>query len=105
MSNSQPNRDGLDLDALFALARERRPDTARAEYGFETRLIARLRARRQPEALSLWAVLTWRMAPFFAACVVALAIWNSELSAQTRDAEDLSVLQNPEAADIIGGMN
>jgi hypothetical protein len=105
MNKPQPSRDGHDLDALFALARAGRPDTARAEYGFETRLMARLHARRQPEALSLWAVLTWRMAPFFAACVVALALWNSELTAQTRDAEDLSALQNPEAADIIGGMN
>ena len=36
------NRDS-QLDALFRAARADAPDTARAEYGFETRLLARLR--------------------------------------------------------------
>jgi hypothetical protein len=37
--------DDLDpkLDALFAAARLAAPDTSRLEYGFETRLTARLR--------------------------------------------------------------
>ena len=62
------------LDRLFAAAREAEPDTARIEYGFETRLLARLRAEREEPAL--WAAWTWRLIPAFAAVVVALGIWN-----------------------------
>lgn len=62
------------LDRLFAAARTAKPDTARAEYGFETRLLARLRAeRRQP---ALWAAWTWRLIPAFAVFVLALGVWN-----------------------------
>jgi|GEM_PF-5119885 len=35
------------LDWMFAAARVARQDTARAEYGFETRLLARLRVERE----------------------------------------------------------
>ncbi len=59
------------LDKLFAAARQEKPDTSRAEYGFETRLMARLRA--QPEPWWTWA---WRLMPGFAAVVVALAVWD-----------------------------
>ncbi len=105
MNEPLPSASGPDLDALFALARGERPDTSRAEYGFETRLLARLHERTLSCPVALWAGLTWRMAPFFAACVVALAIWNSELAAQTSDAAYLSLLQNPESADMVEGLN
>ena len=78
----QPNPDRR-LDALFALAREHRPDTSAAEYAFETRLMARLRERRQ-ERGSIWAMVSWRMVPFFAVCVVALAIWQSQIVTEIR---------------------
>jgi len=91
--NSKPDH----LDALFATAREHRPDTSRAEYGFETRLLARLRERRQPDAVSLWSVVTWRMAPFFAVCVVALALWQAEVSSESNDAAVAAGLNNPVA--------
>ena len=42
MNAPDPDRQ---LDALFALARERRPDTSDVEFGFETRLMARVRAQ------------------------------------------------------------
>lgn len=61
------------LSRLFAAAREAAPDTARAEFGFETRLLARLRAERG--ALVPWFVWTWRLAPLFAAIVLALGVW------------------------------
>ena len=62
------------LDRLFAAARTARPDTGRAEYGFETRLLARLRAERKQPAL--WAAWTWRLIPAFAVLVLALVVWN-----------------------------
>jgi len=62
------------LNKLFATARQAPPDTGRAEFAFETRLLARLRAER--EAAAPWFVWTWRLAPLFAAVVLALGVWN-----------------------------
>jgi len=59
------------LDALFAAARAGAPDTSRVEYGFETRLAARLREERGA-SLFAWA---WRLCPFFAALALAVAWW------------------------------
>jgi hypothetical protein len=61
------------LDNLFAAAREVKPDTARAEYSFETRLMAHLRSERE-RALP-WYAFTWKLIPTFAAVVVALGVW------------------------------
>ncbi len=61
------------LNKLFQAARAGRPDTARAEYGFETRLLARLRANREQPAP--WYAFTWKLMPAFAAVVVALGVW------------------------------
>lgn len=94
MNNSDP------LDALFAAARAQRPDTSRAQFGFETRLMARLCQRRQPDTLSLWTLVTWRMVPFFATGVAALAIWNSDLATQSDEAAGASCLLNPETAQL-----
>jgi hypothetical protein len=63
-----------NLDNLFKAARAARPDTARVEYGFETRLLARLRAERT-QAVP-WLAFTWKLMPVFAAIVVALGVWN-----------------------------
>jgi hypothetical protein len=69
------------LDRLFAAARQSKPDTARVEYGFETRLLARLRAQREQPAL--WAAWTWRLVPAFAAVVLALGVWNYAAPVET----------------------
>lgn len=61
------------LDKFFAVARQARPDTTRVEYGFETRLLARLRAERAQE--TPWLVWTWRLMPVFAVFVLGLGIW------------------------------
>src|SRR5271154_4263298 len=65
--------DNLDqkLDALFAAARATAPDTGRAEFAFETRLAARLRAESSG-SLFAWA---WRLCPFFAALALAVGWW------------------------------
>jgi hypothetical protein len=100
---NEPYRDpDSELDALFAAARGHRPDTSRAEFGFETRLMARLRERRQPDVLSLWSVVTWRLVPFFAVAVVALTLWQFEVSSETNDAATAAGLNNPVAADLWG---
>jgi len=93
-------RPDADLDALFALAREKRPDTSAAEFAFETRLMARLRAR--PETSSIWAMVSWRMIPIFAACVVALTLWQAEAASEATDAATIAGLTNPIAADYSG---
>lgn len=59
------------LDSLFAAAREAAPDTARMEFGFEARVLARLREERTGGWFS-WA---WRMCPYFAALAVAAGAW------------------------------
>lgn len=61
------------LDKLFAAARTAKPDTARTELGFETRLLARLRAERTGDAS--WFAWAWKLAPVLAAVVVALGAW------------------------------
>ena len=97
--NETPNpRPDADLDALFALARENRPDTSAAEFAFETRLMARLRAR--PEPGSIWAMVSWRMIPFFAACVVALTLWQAETATDATDAATIAGLTNPVTTEL-----
>jgi hypothetical protein len=61
------------LDEVFRAARQAPPDTGQREFGFETRLLARLRAERTT-ALP-WAAMVWRLVPAFAAVVVALGVW------------------------------
>ena len=66
------------LDALFRAARREAPDTARAEFGFETRLMARLREERGT-GIFAWA---WKLAPFFAAVALAAGWWGRLSMAQ-----------------------
>ncbi len=68
MNEPQPISDA-ELDQLFGAARLLRPETARAELAFETRLLARL--REEESSIGLWG---WRLAPWFAGAVAALAL-------------------------------
>lgn len=61
------------LNTLFFRARQAPGDTSRAEYGFETRLMARLREDRHSSSWTLW---TWRLMPYFAAAAVAAGCWS-----------------------------
>jgi hypothetical protein len=87
------------LDALFARARANRPDTSKAEFAFETRLLARLREEKETSSSSIWAMVSWRLMPFFAACVVALTLWHSEIVTETNDAEQMSFVQGGGSVD------
>jgi len=91
------------LDALFALARASRSDTSAAEFAFETRLLARLRA--QTETGPVWAMVSWRLIPFFAACVVALTLWHSQVVAETNEAEQMFYVENPGPLDSWNNLN
>ena len=73
------------LDTLFRAARESAPDTSRAEYAFETRLAARLREERGAS----WLAWGWRLSPFFAALVIASAVWCHSSTGIEADAETL----------------
>ncbi len=66
------NRPDDHLETLFALVRRGEPVVGRLEYGFATRVLARLREER---AGSLGAC-AWRLCPFFAALTLALFLWN-----------------------------
>lgn len=54
------------LNELFQSARENAPETSRAEFGFETRLMARLREERGAS----WMAWSWKLCPFFASLVL-----------------------------------
>ncbi len=62
------------LDALLAAARRDVADTSRLEYGFETRLGARLRAEQSSPSMFAWA---WRLSPFFAVLALLVAWWSA----------------------------
>jgi hypothetical protein len=60
------------LDKLFALARSGQPDASTRQDHFETRVMARLRERRQ--TTSPWYFLAWRMIPIFAVIAAISAV-------------------------------
>ena len=66
------------LEALFQAARQAQPNTSRAEFGFETRLLARCREEAARPHVG-W--LAWRLAPIFAALTLALAWWSNSTGA------------------------
>lgn len=59
------------LERLFYAGRALPPDTARVEFGFETRLLARLRTESVP-----WCGDVWKLLPVFGAIVIILGAWN-----------------------------
>jgi hypothetical protein len=68
-----------ELDKLFRAARDESPacvDSAggleRVEFGFETRLLARLREERGTS----WLAWAWRLCPFAAVLAIAACAWS-----------------------------
>jgi len=62
------------VSRLLAMARSVVPDTAAVEFGFETRLLARVRSERSSN-LS-WLLWSWRLMPMLAAVVLLLGAWS-----------------------------
>jgi hypothetical protein len=73
------------LDHLFSAARGAAADTSRTEFGFETRLLARLRAERGGS----WLAWAWRLCPYFAALALAAGVWGYVRSDGLPDGESL----------------
>ncbi len=73
------------LDSLLRAARESAPDTSRAEHAFETRFAARFREERSGS----WFAWAWRLSPFFAALVLASAVWCRASTSIEADADTL----------------
>ena len=103
MNESPAPRSDADLDALFAQTRARRPDTSKAEYAFESRLLARLREERETSAI--WAMVSWRLAPLFAVGVLALTLWHAQIVMETNDAEQVAYVENPGPLDSWNNLN
>jgi len=86
------------LDALWAASRAHRPDTSRAEYAFETRLLARLRATRSAPAG--WSAVSWRLIPLFSVVVAALTLWQTWVADAAQNAQQIAAVENPEAVEL-----
>lgn len=71
MNDHRRDRGDVELNRLFALARQASPDISGVERNFETRVMARIRERREP-----WYALAWRLAPVFLALTLLLAGWS-----------------------------
>jgi hypothetical protein len=77
------------LERLFSAVREEQPDTTRHQWGFETRVIARLHEERTVTAsMFAWA---WRLCPFFAVLALAAGIWSRSTDARVRADSSLLV--------------
>jgi hypothetical protein len=96
------NDSDSKLDSLFEQARARRADTSAIEYGFETRLMSRLRDEKQSS--SIWAMVSWRMMPFFAACVLGLVVWHAEIIDEADDAAQSAAVGNPTSLESLGSV-
>ena len=88
-----------NLDKLLKAARGAKRDTSRAELGFETRLMARIRAERAQAAP--WFAFAWKLVPAFAAIVIALGVWNyAALSDEPADLRAAIAGTNPDESTL-----
>ena len=101
--NPSPLPPDPRLDPLFALARAEQRDFSRAEYAFETRLLARLKAAA-PGPIGMGR-LAWRLLPYFALVVLGLGAWQIEADHQSQEAAQAASLQNPEVVDLFASFN
>ena len=75
---NDPNEN--TLDRLFAAARKAEPYRSSEEYGFEARVMARIRAQREGQMpFFLW---SWRLIPLFVSVVLFLGIWTYAFESQ-----------------------
>ena len=78
----------MKLDRLFAAARKAELYPPENEYGFETRVMARIRAERESErSFFLW---EWRLIPLFVSLIIVLGIWI--YASESHSSVDLSTL-------------
>ena len=82
------------LDNLFAAARSARRDTSAAEEFFETRLMGRIREKR--ERGRPWFSWGWRLAPVFMMVVAALGVFSVYMD-ENRSMDVFSAIANEQA--------
>ncbi len=58
------------------------------------------RRRPQPETGSIWSRGSGPPIPFFAACVVALTLWQAEASSEASEDATIAGLTSPVSADL-----
>lgn len=92
------------LDGLFSAARSVRPDTSAAEEFFETRLMARIREKR--EQGRSWFAWVWRLAPAFVAVALVLGVFTIFMD-ENQSPDIFSAIANDHAeyqvANYLGG--
>jgi hypothetical protein len=76
------------LERLFAAARKAELYEVQREYGFEARVIAKIRSRR--EGLIPFFSIAWRLIPVFVSLVILLGIWT--YATEPRSMIDLSAI-------------
>jgi hypothetical protein len=82
------DRDDDGLERLFAAARKSQLYNANLEYGFETRLMAKINEQRgRQKPFYCWA---WRLMPAFVSLVLILGIW--VFAAEYRQLVDLNTI-------------
>ncbi len=65
--------DNDTIERLFGAARKYEPFDSKQQYGFETRVMARIRQQRSAQnPIFLWA---WRLIPALSAIVLMLGAW------------------------------
>ena len=70
-----------ELNDCLRQLHEAPSDTSRAEYGFETRLLARIRSEKDASPpLGIWA---WRLSPLFLLITAAALFWASPSTSDT----------------------
>ena len=89
------------LNELFRSARMSRPDTSRAEYGFETRLLSVIRENRQQPMP--WATLAWRLVPVFAAIVIVTGAWSYSVQSEMGAEATLGTGEQVALSGMFGG--
>jgi hypothetical protein len=72
MNTDDPRNMNDPLAVLFRAAREDADDFGRIEYGFETRVLARMREERS----SSWLAWAARLCPFAAALAILAGVWS-----------------------------
>jgi len=82
------NGDDERIDRLFEAARKSQPYNTKIEYGFETRVMAKIKAQRQKrKPFFSWA---WRLMPAFVCAVMLLGVWT--YLAEHKQLADLSLI-------------
>jgi hypothetical protein len=86
--NVQNDNEDDRLERLFAAASKSEPYSANLQYGFETRVMAKIKAQRNGQnPFFLWA---WRLMPVFVLAVLMLGVWT--YVAEHRQLTDMSTI-------------